>query len=88
MVLLQYIIFNIVLVATLSKIYPYPRSFLQNQTLMPTRRGVRTSFSPGTDLDNAYNVYGHEFSYNTSIGYGGLQDQLIISFEAGSTWSG
>ncbi len=44
--------------------------------------------SPGTDLDNAYNVYGHEFSYNTSIGYGGLRHQLTISYDAGSTWSG
>ncbi len=42
--------------------------------------------SPGTDLDNAYNVYGHEFSYNTSIGYGGQQHQLTISYDAGSTW--
>ncbi len=44
--------------------------------------------SPGTDLDNTYSVYGHEFSYNTSIGYGGLQHQLTISFDSGSTWSG
>jgi hypothetical protein len=44
--------------------------------------------SPGTDLDNAYNVYGHEFSYNTSIGYGGLQNQMTISYDSGSTWSG
>ncbi len=42
--------------------------------------------SPGTDLDNAYNVYGHEFCYNDSIGYGGLQDQLTISYDSGSTW--
>ncbi len=44
--------------------------------------------STGTDLDNAYEVYGHELCYNASIGYGGLQDQLTISYDAGSTWSG
>ncbi len=44
--------------------------------------------SPGTDLDNAYNVYGHEFTYNASIGYGGLLHQLTISYDAGSTLSG
>jgi len=32
--------------------------------------------SPQTDLDNAYYLYGHEFSYDPTIGYGGLQHQL------------
>jgi hypothetical protein len=43
--------------------------------------------SPRTDLDNAYNVYGDEFTYNASIGYGALQNHLSISYDAGSTWS-
>jgi len=42
--------------------------------------------SPGTDLKNPYHVYGHEFSYGSSIGYGGLQHQLTSSHNAGSTW--
>lgn len=44
-------------------------------------------FSPGTDLDNAYRVYGHEFGYNSSIGYGGLRHYLTISHNAGSKWA-
>ncbi|MEM2686120.1 MAG: hypothetical protein QXM01_03480, partial [Candidatus Bathyarchaeia archaeon] len=28
--------------------------------------------SPQTDLENAYYLYGHEFSYSYNIGYGGL----------------
>lgn len=42
--------------------------------------------SPGTDLKNPYHMYGHEFSYDNSIGYGGLQHQLTSSHNAGSTW--
>ena len=44
-------------------------------------------FSPGTDLDNAYRVYGHEFCYNNSIGYGGLRHYLTISHDAGTKWA-
>ena len=43
--------------------------------------------SPGTDLGNPYYVFGHEFSYDPSIGYGGLQHRLTSSFNAGSMWS-
>lgn len=42
--------------------------------------------SPGTDLENAYRVYGHEFSYDPSLGYGGLQHQLVTSHDGGSMW--
>ncbi len=44
-------------------------------------------FSPGTSLENAYELYGGEFTYNSSIGYGGLQHQLTVSENSGSTWS-
>lgn len=43
-------------------------------------------FSPETDLENPYHMYGHEFSYNSSIGYGGLQHQLTTSTDAGIRW--
>ncbi len=43
-------------------------------------------FSPQTDLDNAYLVYGHEFTYDAAIGYGGLQHQLVTSQNAGQAW--
>lgn len=42
--------------------------------------------SPGTKLENPYHLYGHEFSYNYSIGYGGLQHQLTASTNAGNDW--
>ncbi len=42
--------------------------------------------SPQTDLNNAYFLYGHEFSYNSSIGYGGLQHRLTSSLDGGATW--
>jgi hypothetical protein len=42
--------------------------------------------SPQTDLDNAYYLYGHEFSYDPTIGYGGLQHQLTSSLDGGSNW--
>jgi hypothetical protein len=42
--------------------------------------------SPQTDLNNAYFLYGHEFSYNSTIGYGGLQHQLTSSLNGGATW--
>jgi hypothetical protein len=43
--------------------------------------------SSGTDLGNPYYVFGHEFSYDPSIGYGGLQHQLTSSLDAGSVWA-
>jgi len=42
--------------------------------------------SPQTDLANAYYFYGHEFSYNSTIGYGGLQYQLTSTLSGGATW--
>jgi len=45
-----------------------------------------TLLSTGTDLENAYHIYGHEFSYDTSIGYGGLRHYLTISHDAGTKW--
>lgn len=42
--------------------------------------------SPQTGFDNAYHLYGHEFSYNYMIGYGGLQHQLTSSHNSGTTW--
>jgi len=42
--------------------------------------------SPETDLENPYHMYGHEFGYNSSIGYGGLQHQLTTSTSAGTSW--
>jgi len=43
--------------------------------------------SPGTDLGNPYYFFGHEFCYDPSIGYGGLQHQLTSSLDAGSMWA-
>lgn len=43
-------------------------------------------YSPGTDLENPYRVYGHEFSFADEIGYGGTTHQLVISYDAGSKW--
>lgn len=42
--------------------------------------------SPKTSLDSAYYLYGHEFSYNRTIGYGGLQHQLTSTLNGGGTW--
>jgi len=42
--------------------------------------------SPQTDLANAYYFYGHEFCYNSTIGYGGLQYQLTSTLSCGATW--
>ncbi len=42
--------------------------------------------SPGTDLENPYHLYGHEFCYDSAIGYGGPQHRLTSSYNAGSTW--
>jgi hypothetical protein len=44
-------------------------------------------YSPDTDLENAYRIYGHEFSYDNTIGYGGLQHQLVTSYDSGNKWS-
>jgi hypothetical protein len=43
-------------------------------------------YSPKTGADQAYEMYGHEFTYNDKIGYGGLQDELTISDNSGTTW--
>lgn len=42
--------------------------------------------SPSSNLENAYYLYGHEFSYNNTIGYGGLQQQLTSSLDSGGHW--
>ncbi len=42
--------------------------------------------SPQSTLDNAYHVYGHEFCYDATIGYGSLQHQLTSSLDGGATW--
>jgi hypothetical protein len=44
-------------------------------------------YSPGTSFDNAYHLFGHEFSFNNAIGYGGVQHQLTSSYTNGSTWT-
>jgi hypothetical protein len=44
-------------------------------------------YSPQTNLDNAYLLYGHEFTYDAAIGYGGLQHQLVTSQNAGQNWA-
>jgi hypothetical protein len=43
-------------------------------------------FSPQTDLANAYYLFGHEFCYNNSIGYGSLQHQLTSTLNGGQNW--
>ncbi|MGP3667452.1 MAG: hypothetical protein ACKD6N_06485 [Candidatus Bathyarchaeota archaeon] len=43
--------------------------------------------SPQSNLENAYYLYGHEFSYNHRIGYGGLQHQITSSHNGGNTWA-
>jgi hypothetical protein len=42
--------------------------------------------SPQTDLANAYYLFGHEFSYDPSIGYGSLQSQLTSTHNGGKIW--
>jgi len=42
--------------------------------------------SPGTDLKKPYQLYGHEFTYDNKIGFGGLRHILTISYDSGSTW--
>ncbi len=43
-------------------------------------------FSPQSDLANAIYFYGHEFSFDPTIGYGALQHQLTSSLNGGATW--
>jgi hypothetical protein len=42
--------------------------------------------SPDTEHESSYLLYGHEHSYNNSIGYGGLQQQITMSTTAGDSW--
>jgi hypothetical protein len=42
--------------------------------------------SPGTDLSNAYYLFGHEFCFDSAIGFGGLQHQLSSSLAGGVSW--
>lgn len=42
--------------------------------------------SPKTDSQHSYKVFGHEFTYDSRIGYGALDSQLIISDDGGNTW--
>lgn len=42
--------------------------------------------SPSSNLENGYYLYGHEFSYNNTIGYGGLQHKLTSSLDSGAHW--
>lgn len=64
------------------------------ETILPTSVTLKAGqlyrlivLSPQTDFDNAYYLYGHEFSYNYEIGYGGLQHQLTSSHNGGKTWA-
>ncbi|MDH7555826.1 MAG: hypothetical protein ACQXXL_08260 [Candidatus Methanosuratincola sp.] len=43
--------------------------------------------SPGSSLENAYLLYGHEFCYNSSIGYGGHRHAITSSFDGGERWA-
>ena len=43
-------------------------------------------YSPMTDIQNTYQVYGHEFSIDPTIGYGGVRHHLIISTDGGKKW--
>jgi len=42
--------------------------------------------SPGTDLDNPYKIYGHEFMLDRSLGYGSVNHHLTKSSD-GLRWS-
>jgi len=42
--------------------------------------------SPGSDPNNDYFFYGYEFSLNNLGAYGGLQHQLTLSTNGGTTW--
>lgn len=43
--------------------------------------------SPIPREDNNYLFYGHEFSYDSELGYGGNRHKLTISHNDGETWS-
>ncbi len=45
--------------------------------------------SNGTDLGNAYYLFGHEYTYDQDYvaGYGGLQHQLTLSLNNGENWA-
>ncbi len=43
--------------------------------------------SPGSDKTGLWQLIGFEFSSNYSIGYGGLQNEITSSLDAGSSWS-
>ena len=37
--------------------------------------------------DDIYQIYGHEFSFDTDLGYGGERHRLTISHDAGESWA-
>jgi hypothetical protein len=43
-------------------------------------------FSPNTAEPNSYQVYGHEFSYDVELGYGGSIQMLAASYSSGRSW--
>lgn len=43
-------------------------------------------FSPNTAEANSYQVYGHEFSYDVDLGYGGTIQMLAASYSSGRNW--
>ena len=42
--------------------------------------------SPGAQTKNLYQLYGHEFTYDTELSYGGLRQIMTITYDSGSTW--
>ena len=42
--------------------------------------------SPGSDLDNYYEVFGHEYMLDPSIGYGSTRHHLTASYDGGKNW--
>jgi len=44
-------------------------------------------FSHGSTPENPYHLYGHEFSYDATIGYGGLKHILTTSYDSGTKWN-
>lgn len=44
-------------------------------------------YSPNSDIQNCYQLIGHEVTFDPAIGYGGFQQQLEYSPDAGRTWS-
>lgn len=43
-------------------------------------------YSPGAKLQTAYHLYGHEFCFQKTIGFGSLQHQLVTSHNGGKGW--